>query len=80
MALVLCSIENGHNTLTAIQRETKLRASQVSAAVANLAYTGAIKTGKRGKDGKALYETTAQVIEGFPKCLKGVRSVFEPKK
>lgn len=78
MARVLCSIENGHNTLRAIQKETKLQAGQVSAAIANLAYTGAIKTGKRGKDGKAYYQTTADVIAGFPPCLKGARSVFEP--
>lgn len=78
MGKVLCAIENGHSTLVAIQIETKLREGQVSAAIANLAYTGAIKTGKRGNDGKAYYQTTAVVLTGFPPCFRGARSVFEP--
>ncbi len=78
MGSVLCAIENGYITLEAIKKHTGLRSGQVTAAIANLAYVGAIKTGKRDENRKAIY-TLQGKIEGFPECLKGVRWVFEPR-
>lgn len=78
MARVLRAIENGHITLLAIRKETGLNKGQVSAAVANLAYIGAICTRMKDDYGRAVYVLPG-TIQGFAPCLKGVRSVFEAR-
>lgn len=78
MARVLRSIENGHITLFAIRKETGLTKGQVAAAVANLAYIGAICTRMKDEQGRAVYILPG-TIQGFAPCLKGVRSIFDAR-
>lgn len=75
MRLVLSAIEDGHITSLTIREATKLNRGQVSSAIENLAYIGAILTGNRDAHGRSFYSLPGQ-ITGVAGCLKGVSSIF----
>jgi predicted transcriptional regulator len=79
MAKVLLSIQSGHETIEQIQQDTRIDKKKLTAAIANLAYIGAIKTRQRNDSGKAVYKDSNKTQLGCPKCLKGVSSIFSPK-
>ena len=69
------AIENGHQTRIEIKEETKLNKGQLSSAIENLAYIGAIITGNKDEHGRSYYTLPGQ-IQGVAPCLKGVSSIF----
>ena len=75
MRQVLSAIEDGHITSLTIREATKLNRGQVSSAIENLAYIGAILTGNRDEHGRAFYTLPGQIQSVAP-CLKGVSSIF----
>ena len=77
MRTVLLAVEHGYQYRHDILTETKLKAGQVQAALYNLTFCGIVV---RGTDdvGRSIYSLPGR-ISGVPKCLCGVRSIFDAR-
>lgn len=75
MRQVYLAIEHGYLTVREIERETSLHHGKVVAAIANLAYIGAITTKQKDGNGRAIYTIPVARFEASP-CLRGVSSIF----
>jgi predicted transcriptional regulator len=75
MRQVYLAIEHGYRTVREIEQETSLKNSSVKAAIANLAYIGAIITRQKDGDGRAIYSIPQARFEAAM-CLRGINSIF----
>ena len=76
MRQVYLAIEHGYMTIREIQQETTLQRGKIVAAIANLAYIGAIRTRQRDAEGRAIYTIPTASFEAAH-CLRGVSSIFQ---
>jgi hypothetical protein len=75
MRTVLGLIEQGHESRHVIVELSGLRVGQVSSAIYNLVYIGAVHRGKDDQ-GRTVYRSPGRFY-GVAPCLRGVRSIFD---
>lgn len=75
MRTVLLAVEHGFQYRHDILEETKLKAGQVQSALYNLVYIGVIVRDVDAQ-GRSIYLIPGTNY-GVPKCLCGVRSIFD---
>lgn len=75
MRVVLMAVEQGHQYRHDILMDTKLKQGQVSSALWNLTYIGAVER-KTDEQGRSIYLIPGR-HHGVAKCLLGVRSIFD---
>jgi hypothetical protein len=75
MRTVLALIEQGHEYRHDIVDLSGLRVGQVSGAIYNLVYIGAVQRGT-DEQGRTVYRSPGRHY-GVAPCLRGVRSIFD---
>ncbi len=75
MRTVLALIEQGSEYRHAIVEASGLRVGQVTSAIYNLRFIGAIQLGT-DEQGRTVYRSPGRMY-GVAPCLRGVRSIFD---
>lgn len=78
MRQVLSSVEMGNGNVHTIVADTRLKKGQVSSALYNLAYIGAIKL-STDVNGRGVYVIPGAEKVTTGRCLLGVRSIFDAR-